>query len=65
MAPDRSAQMMFVPVMNEPSLYCSQQPGCIDKFHQNTEEIIDFVAAEAEAQGSFEDTVRLYDLAKV
>lgn len=50
---------------SEPISYCPQQPGCIDKFHKNAEEIIDFVAMEAEARGLFEDTVRLYDLAKV
>ena len=41
------------------------QLGCIDNFYNNPEELIDFVATEAEARGLFEDSVRLHDLAKV
>lgn len=42
----------------------SRKPGCIDKFQRDTSEVISFVAAEAEAKGLYEDSVRLYDLAK-
>ena len=42
----------------------SRKPGCIDKFQKDTSEVISFVAAEAEAKGLYEDSVRLYDLAK-
>lgn len=41
------------------------QPGCIDKFSKETSTIISFVAGEAETMGLTEDSVRLYDLAKV
>lgn len=42
----------------------TRRPGAIDKFHGNTQAIIDLVAKDTEAKGLFEDAVRLYDLAK-
>ena len=41
------------------------QPGAIDKFHVDTQKIIELVARDTESKGAFEDAVRLYDLAKV
>lgn len=42
----------------------TRRPGAIDKFHGDTQKIIDLVAKDTEAKGLFEDAVRLYDLAK-
>ena len=44
---------------------CLFQPGVIDKFHLDTEAIIELVARDSENKGLLEDAVRLYDLAKV
>lgn len=41
----------------------SCKPGCIDKFGSQVD-IVGFIAVEAEEKGLFEDSVRLYDLAK-
>ena len=41
------------------------QPGAIDKFHGDTQKIIEMVAKDTENKGLFEDAVKLYDLAKV
>ena len=43
----------------------SRRPGAVDKFLRDTSELTAFVAAQAEAQGLYEDAVRLYDLCKV
>ncbi|CAI8034729.1 Nuclear pore complex protein Nup93 [Geodia barretti] len=42
----------------------SRRPGAVDKFLRDTSELTAFVAAQAEAQGLYEDAVRLYDLCK-
>ena len=42
----------------------TRRPGAIDKFHGDTQTIIDLVAKDTEAKGLSEDAVRLYDLAK-
>jgi nuclear pore complex protein Nup93 len=45
----------------------SRSPGLVDKFHGtnvNVHRIIELVAEDSEAKGMFEDSVRLYDLAK-
>lgn len=42
----------------------SRKPGAIDKFHVDTQKIIEMVARDTEGKGAFEDAVRLYDLAK-
>ncbi|KAL5020849.1 hypothetical protein ScPMuIL_000004 [Solemya velum] len=42
----------------------TRKPGAIDKFHNDTQKIIELVAKDTEAKGLFEDAVRLYDLAK-
>ncbi len=41
------------------------QPGAIDKFHDDTQKILELVARDTENKGLFEDAVKLYDLAKV
>jgi nuclear pore complex protein Nup93 len=46
------------------SIY-STQPGAIDKFHGDTQKIIELVAKDTENKGLMEEAVRLYDLAKV
>ena len=43
----------------------SRRPGAVDKFLRDSSELTAFVAAQAEAQGLYEDAVRLYDLCKV
>ena len=43
----------------------SRKLGCVDKFQKDMAEVIGFVAAEAERRGLSEDSIRLYDLAKV
>ena len=43
----------------------SPQTGCIDKFHGNTQAIVEVVAKDTENKGLFEEAVKLYDLAKV
>lgn len=43
----------------------SRRPGAVDKFLQDSSDLISFVASQAEAQGLYEDAVRLYDLSKV
>jgi len=43
----------------------SRSPGLIDKFQgTNTHRIIELVAEDSESKGMFEDSVKLYDLAK-
>ncbi|OWF34740.1 Nuclear pore complex protein Nup93 [Mizuhopecten yessoensis] len=42
----------------------TREPGAIDKFHGDTQKIIELVAKDTESKGLFEDAVRLYDLAK-
>ncbi|XP_052817034.1 nuclear pore complex protein Nup93-like [Mya arenaria] len=42
----------------------SRKPGAIDKFQVETQRIIEKVANDTENKGSFEDAVKLYDLAK-
>ncbi|KAK3085381.1 hypothetical protein FSP39_002489 [Pinctada imbricata] len=41
----------------------TRHPGAIDKFHGDTQKIIEVVARDTESKGLFEDAVRLYDLA--
>lgn len=43
----------------------SRKPGAVDKFLQDSSGLTSFVASQAEAQGLYEDAVRLYDLCKV
>jgi len=43
----------------------SRRFGAIDKFHLDTQKIIELVARDTESKGQFEDSVRLYDLAMV
>lgn len=43
----------------------SRKPGAVDKFLQDSSVLTGFVASQAEAQGLYEDAVRLYDLCKV
>jgi len=40
-----------------------RKPGAIDKFHGDTQKIIELVAMDTENKGLFEDAVKLYDLA--
>ncbi|KXJ26896.1 nuclear pore complex protein Nup93 [Exaiptasia diaphana] len=45
----------------------SRKPGCIDKFQKNkndTQRIIEIVAKDTEEKGLFEESIKLYDLAK-
>lgn len=42
----------------------TRKPGCVDKFKDDTQVVIEFVATKAEQKGLYEDAVRLYDLAK-
>ena len=46
-------------------MHISLQPGAIDKFHGDTQKVIEVVARDSESKGLFEDAVRLYDLASV
>ena len=41
------------------------QPGCIDKFHKDTQSIIEHVAKDSAEKGLSEEAVNLFDLAKV
>ena len=43
----------------------SRKPGAVDKFLRDSSSLTEFVAGQAEAQGLYEDAVRLYDLCKV
>ena len=43
----------------------SRKPGAIDKFHGDTQKIMELVARDTENKGLFEDAVKLYDLAGV
>jgi len=43
----------------------SRRPGAIDKFHLDTQGIVEVVAEDMETKGHFEDAVKLYDLAQV
>ena len=43
----------------------SRKPGAVDKFLRDSSALTGFVAGQAEAQGLYEDAVRLYDLCKV
>jgi len=43
----------------------TRRAGAIDKFHLDTQSIVDFVAEDTENKGHFEDAVKLYDLAQV
>jgi len=43
----------------------SRRPGAIDKFHMDTQSIVEVVAEDTETKGHFEDAVKLYDLAQV
>ena len=43
----------------------SRRPGCVDKFGIDTSDIISEIAKDTEKQGCLEDSVHLYDLAKV
>ncbi len=45
--------------------YIFPQPGAIDKFHDDTQKIIELVARDTENKGLLEDAVKLYDLANV
>jgi nuclear pore complex protein Nup93 len=42
----------------------SRKPGAVDKFLRDSSSLTEFVAGQAEAQGLYEDAVRLYDLCK-
>jgi len=42
----------------------TRRPGAIDKFHGDTQKIIELVAKDTENKGLIEEAVRLYDLAK-
>lgn len=41
-----------------------RKPGVIDKFHGDTQGIIEIVASDSESKGQYEDAIKLYDLAK-
>ena len=42
----------------------TRKPGCVDKFKDDTQDVVEFVAMKAEQKGLYEDAIRLYDLAK-
>lgn len=42
----------------------SRKPGCIDKFHKDTQRIIEIVAKDSAEKGLSEEAVKLFDLAK-
>lgn len=41
-----------------------RKPGCIDKFHKDTQKIIEVVAKDSADKGLSEEAVKLFDLAK-
>ncbi|XP_064611037.1 nuclear pore complex protein Nup93-like [Liolophura sinensis] len=41
----------------------TRRPGVIDKFHGDTQKIIELVAKDTEVKGLLEDSIKLYDLA--
>lgn len=42
----------------------TRKPGCIDKFHRDTQRIIELVAKDSAEKGLSEEAVKLFDLAK-
>jgi len=42
----------------------TRKPGCIDKFHKDTQRIIELVAKDSAEKGLSEEAVKLFDLAK-